>query len=353
MSIELLNQAFDADLNMGPKLVLLVLSDYAGKDGSAWPSQRTICRRSGLGRSSVKRHTKDLEDMGYITRELGFRYGNQVREQYTYMLHPEKWVKATDDVQEKEDVGAQPEVSGAQVEVIGAVGSGYVAKKPKKQGGSNSTLGGFNSDPTPGPISTLGGSNLNPNPSEEPLEEPSEELYPAASLGVNDTLGLVNEQQEKQRKRTETEILASGKKNGPDHVIYTADGLYDVWRGLMGKYYPESWAALTGDERYMLQQFNKQMLGEAGEILAMVIRDWIPFANAAEEQGAFHSPLMPRINYLLKFSKVAFDLFRSKKVQTFANATPKAQTIEDVPPMALPEAAPDAAMMEKILSGNF
>lgn len=65
---------YEADLPPRAVLVLMNLKDRANrKDGSSFPSIRTICRDTGLSRSTVKRAISDLEHSGLLTKEARWR----------------------------------------------------------------------------------------------------------------------------------------------------------------------------------------------------------------------------------------------------------------------------------------
>ena len=65
-----------------PKVILLdepfsaldmYLKDRTGRKGTCWPAIGTIARDLGLSRSTVKRALKDLEEKGYLKREIRHR----------------------------------------------------------------------------------------------------------------------------------------------------------------------------------------------------------------------------------------------------------------------------------------
>lgn len=68
MSVEALYWALEqSDLKPGPWRVLMLLADSANKEsGCVWLKSATICRRSGMSRSSVLAHIKELHSKGYI-----------------------------------------------------------------------------------------------------------------------------------------------------------------------------------------------------------------------------------------------------------------------------------------------
>lgn len=48
------------------KLVLLKLADQANDDGDCWPSYQHIADQCEIGRSTVRKHVKELEEMGIL-----------------------------------------------------------------------------------------------------------------------------------------------------------------------------------------------------------------------------------------------------------------------------------------------
>lgn len=53
--------------------VYMYLKDRTGRKGTCWPAIGTIARDLGLSRSTVKRALKDLEEKGYLKREIRHR----------------------------------------------------------------------------------------------------------------------------------------------------------------------------------------------------------------------------------------------------------------------------------------
>ncbi len=69
MSMNLMVKAFEARIgNPVRKLILLRLADNANDDGACWPSYNKIAYHCEVDRSTVIRHVKALEEMGYLTR---------------------------------------------------------------------------------------------------------------------------------------------------------------------------------------------------------------------------------------------------------------------------------------------
>ena len=57
----------------GGVTVYMYLKDRTGRKGTCWPAIGTIARDLGLSRSTVKRALKDLEEKGYLKREIRHR----------------------------------------------------------------------------------------------------------------------------------------------------------------------------------------------------------------------------------------------------------------------------------------
>lgn len=67
MSMKLMVEVMGLKLgNPLRKLVLLKLADNASDQGECWPSYQTIANHCEIGRSTVRKHIKDLEKMGYL-----------------------------------------------------------------------------------------------------------------------------------------------------------------------------------------------------------------------------------------------------------------------------------------------
>lgn len=70
MSLKASAWAWEQPVGGMPKLVLLAIADYAGRDNdSAWPSVGTLADRCGVGRSTVIRALKTLSDAKLVTCE--------------------------------------------------------------------------------------------------------------------------------------------------------------------------------------------------------------------------------------------------------------------------------------------
>ena len=66
--------------------LLVVLADHANEDGKCWPSQATLARRTGMGRSTVNRKLDMLEQQNLIMRISG----NHERSTMYHLLVPEE-----------------------------------------------------------------------------------------------------------------------------------------------------------------------------------------------------------------------------------------------------------------------
>lgn len=68
MSMEIMvlvnKHKFDSPLK---KLIFLQLADNADKSGKCWPSYAYIADTSGCGKSTVRKHIKELKELGYLS----------------------------------------------------------------------------------------------------------------------------------------------------------------------------------------------------------------------------------------------------------------------------------------------
>lgn len=90
MSLHYMVAAFRAKVgNPLRKLVLLKLADQANDDGECWPSYQHIADQCEVSRTTVKNHIRELEKMGWLTRE--FRRDGELNRSNIYRLTiPEK-----------------------------------------------------------------------------------------------------------------------------------------------------------------------------------------------------------------------------------------------------------------------
>lgn len=70
------------------KLVLLVLADHADSDGVSFPSQETIAKETGLGRTKVGAAIRELERRRWITRQR-ILDGGRIWARTVYRLSPD------------------------------------------------------------------------------------------------------------------------------------------------------------------------------------------------------------------------------------------------------------------------
>ena len=68
MSVKAINWAIERDLRPGPKLVLIVLANFADAEGFCYPSQATLARLTCQTERSVRSHLATLEAAGLIVR---------------------------------------------------------------------------------------------------------------------------------------------------------------------------------------------------------------------------------------------------------------------------------------------
>lgn len=66
MSIKFMNWAFEQEVEPLARFLLVTLADFANAEGVAWPSRKTLEERTGMGRSTIRRQLRQLEDQGLI-----------------------------------------------------------------------------------------------------------------------------------------------------------------------------------------------------------------------------------------------------------------------------------------------
>lgn len=87
MSNKAMSWATECSVTRSHKLILMLLADaHNGHTGECFPSQETLCVKSGYGESTVQACLKDLEDWGLITRETS-RLGRGKGSRTNYVLH--------------------------------------------------------------------------------------------------------------------------------------------------------------------------------------------------------------------------------------------------------------------------
>ena len=69
MSVKLMSAAWDMDLPMGQKMLLLALCDHANDDGVCYPSQEKLAQKCSMGERTVISHIQWLERHGIVGRE--------------------------------------------------------------------------------------------------------------------------------------------------------------------------------------------------------------------------------------------------------------------------------------------
>lgn len=83
MSYRALNWAWEADLPMAQKFVLVALADMADEKETCYPGQERLAKMTGMSVSTVRRAVKTLEDSGAITRRArGVAGGGRTSDRY-------------------------------------------------------------------------------------------------------------------------------------------------------------------------------------------------------------------------------------------------------------------------------
>ncbi|QND83758.1 ArsR family DNA-binding transcriptional regulator [Chromobacterium vaccinii] len=86
MSIKLMSRAWDMEIPIGQKMVLLALTDRANDEGECWPGQEELARKSSLSPRSVVSHIEWLEDHGLVRVERRQRGRMRLSNRYIVTL---------------------------------------------------------------------------------------------------------------------------------------------------------------------------------------------------------------------------------------------------------------------------
>lgn len=84
MSVKLMSTAWDMDLPMGQKMLLLALCDHANDEGVCYPSQEKLAQKCSMGERTVISHIQWLEKHGILNRER--RQNTQRRKSDLYQI---------------------------------------------------------------------------------------------------------------------------------------------------------------------------------------------------------------------------------------------------------------------------
>lgn len=285
MSISLLAKAFDCpELPPGPRLVLLVLCDYANQEGKCWPGQRRIQIRTGFGRTTVITHSKWLVENGYLVRT------RIMDSQYHYKLLPNNWPGPNPEPAYDDSTSTEP----GQVQNLnqGSVG-----------------------------IRSYVGSKAEPYPLVEPLEETLDsEISDSATNN-----GIVKKKGPKKRVKKEDVEGYTVEQARVDFVPPT-NSVAAKWQTLAGQKLGSMAPTLTQKDLGMLSGIVKAAGGEeyTKVMFDSVIPNWLEFITRTEAMTtAFDSPMGPSIPYLRKWVNEGLAFH----VQIVAKATKKPQNV--------------------------
>jgi pyocin large subunit-like protein len=83
----------------GAKFVLVALADHANDDGFCYPRQSTLARMTAQSERTVRRHLKQLEEVGLIRREVRRWDDGKFKSDGYWLLAPQSALKphAEDD----------------------------------------------------------------------------------------------------------------------------------------------------------------------------------------------------------------------------------------------------------------
>ena len=91
MSIKLIDKVTESGLPTGQRFVLLILADACNDEGTCYPSQATIVRKTGMGKTTVGNHLAWLEMHGLISRYR--RQNSNKRNSDLYQIYVELLIR--------------------------------------------------------------------------------------------------------------------------------------------------------------------------------------------------------------------------------------------------------------------
>tara|TARA_R110000868_G_scaffold241519_1_gene497082 strand:+ start:22 stop:273 length:252 start_codon:yes stop_codon:yes gene_type:complete len=68
------------------KFLLIILANYADENGHCWPAISTLCKDTGMPRSTVKLYLTRLEDMALIKKVQRSRAAVKTSNLYTLII---------------------------------------------------------------------------------------------------------------------------------------------------------------------------------------------------------------------------------------------------------------------------
>lgn len=275
MAIKIMAQVF-AMRNIVPKykFVLLAIADAADEEGHCWPSVRAISEKTSLGRTSVFKSLKWLEEQGLLKR--GKRYIGRQQSSNDYWLNVSL-------IQQGSTHGCTPPVQTPVPPPYTHVvteSSIEPSEEPSTGAASSTSAEGKNPD-----MKDFGKTDVE-EALKSPLSDPN--LDP-------DT------------------ILQSAEKSGSR---YTVAVIRKVWGELYNYYGYGFFAEWTLKQKGQINQIQKK-LGEMDviEVVGLVLRDWHKFTAQTD---AYKIPKRPDVGFLLKHIGTAGNMLLKESLQSIA-----------------------------------
>lgn len=133
----------------GPKVVLLVLADYADESWTCWPSQARIADETELTERSVRRCTARLVEAGLVRVEKRWAAANQTLNRYVLLHAPEP---GDNRMRQPGETKLPPDTVSTRPDTVSVRTGHHVRRSFIEQSG---TLGGQNVRSDPGQPAAL------------------------------------------------------------------------------------------------------------------------------------------------------------------------------------------------------
>lgn len=262
MSGKTLKWAWELELPLTQKLVMIALAYHADDDGLAWPSNRKLRAKTGLSRTGLILQVRKLEVRGLIVRQLSYRdNGAQTSNRYQLGVH----------------LTETPPVHDEWTPPIHL----YVEGEGTTTGGPHDIQYEIQEE-----IHSIGG---------EPQED--------EGLNIDEVLA--------QHVALTREDIFSKALRKDDKL--TPDGCAYLWRNCRSSAGDNGFQAeLMVKDKKMLHSAYKRVGEDYNLAVWSVMSDWIGFTKAAESgQGAFSLPSNPQVSFFIKYIETAVDFMSS------------------------------------------
>lgn len=103
MSIKLMSKAWDLDIPLADKMVLLALADSANEKGECWPSIEEVAKKASLSDRAVQKCLKHLVEGGHVSINRRYKKSN------VFFVHPKEFYPERSSPEQRSPEPGSPE----------------------------------------------------------------------------------------------------------------------------------------------------------------------------------------------------------------------------------------------------